>query len=63
MRPEFTNDDDAFHAFNDLMTEVEGDPEGAHSMADDFVWAVLEQNGFPKLTAAVRRASKGWWWA
>jgi len=62
MRPELTNDDDAFHAFNDLMTEVSGDPEIAHLKADAMALATLEQNGFPKLAQAIRDARKDWWW-
>lgn len=63
MKPELTNDADAFHAFNDLMTTYGGDPEAAHVYADDMLLDTLEQNGFPMLAAAVREQWKNWWWA
>jgi hypothetical protein len=62
VNPAFTNDDDAFHAFNDLMSG-DDDQEEAHLKADSFVWRLLAESGYPKLAAAVRSASKDWWWA
>jgi len=63
MRPEFTNDKDAFHAFNDLMTTTGGDREAQHCAGDDFVCDLLAARGFPLLADAYRDAMRGWWYA